>query len=88
LVLQHDIAKAGDAELRKYCEQTPEEDITEEGMREAMLMGVKDKTEKLKVKLRKMTAVANPSYGDRILQEVCAFHRSISWSCSMINVQT
>jgi hypothetical protein len=85
--VQHDIAKAGDAELQKYCEHTLDDDITEDGMRDAMLKGIKDKTEKLKVKLRKMTAVANPLYGDKFLHEVFTFY---FFHCCiyLINVQS
>ena len=42
--LQQDIAMAGDEEVKKYCENTPEEDITSDGIKQAFLKGMKDKT--------------------------------------------
>lgn len=55
--------------MKKYCEDTREEDLTSDGIKQDFLKGMKDKTTILKIKLRKMTSVANVIYGDWILQE-------------------
>lgn len=71
ILLQQEIAAAGDTAVFVYREQTSPEDVTQEGIATAMKQGIKDKTSKLMLKLGKMTAVANPVHGPEFLEEVC-----------------
>ena len=67
---QHDIASAANAAVRKYREDTPPEDVTEDGFADAMKSSIRDSTDKLYKKLSKIVAVANPNLGADWLQEV------------------
>ena len=67
---QHDIAAAADAAVRKYREDTPPEDVTDDGVADAMKSSIRDSTDKLYKRLSKIVAVANPNLGVEWLQEV------------------
>ena len=67
---QHDIAAAADAAVRKYHEDTPPEDVTDDRVADAMKSSIRDSTDKLYKKLSKIVAVANPNLGVEWLQEV------------------
>jgi hypothetical protein len=62
--------------VKKYCEVTPEADLTSDNIKQAFVKGMKDKTAALRTKLRKMTSVAISIYNDRILQEVYTLNLS------------
>jgi len=69
-VIQQDIAAAADAAVRKYYEDTTEEEKTEAGVTTVMRISTKDATDKLYKKLSKIVSIANPALGDEWLQEV------------------
>jgi hypothetical protein len=71
--LQHEIAASTDTAVRKYTEDTSVNDLTKEGVAEAMRSSIKDSTEKLYKKLSKIVSVANPALGRDWLEEVKSF---------------
>lgn len=59
-----------DAGVRKYHEDTIEEEKFDAGIAAAMRTSTKDATDKLYKKLSKIVSVANPALGDEWLEEV------------------
>jgi hypothetical protein len=68
--VKQEIAQAMDAALRKYNENTPQQDKTPEGLAHAMRAGAKEKTNKLNMKMMKLVTVANPTRRPEFLEEV------------------
>ena len=78
---QQEIYAAGDVVVRACCKQTPVEDITESSIALTMLTGMKKKIGSLKIKLGKLTSIANPIYGDKVFQHVCSNYSFILMKC-------
>ncbi len=64
------ISAAANATVRKYNEETVDDDMSKEGVAMAMWCSIKETTEKLYKKLTKIVAVANPALGRDWLEEV------------------
>jgi len=73
LTIQQEISNAADTATRKYTEVTPFEEKSNEGVANAMRVGVKEKVVKLLSKMSKLLAVAKPACGPRFLEEVLFF---------------
>ncbi len=74
LLFQQEIAAATDSAVRKYNEETAEDEMSKEGVATAMRCSIKETTEKLYKKLSKIVAVANPALGRDWLEEVQSTH--------------
>ena len=69
MLLQHEISRAADDGLRGFLEQN-DGDVTEAEKLIAMKAAVKKVTEKLRQKMNKFVAVANPELTPAWLREV------------------
>ena len=56
--------------MRAYREKNPIEDINDNDIAFAMVTGMKKKIGSLKIKLGKLTSIANPIYDDKVFQQV------------------
>jgi hypothetical protein len=68
--LQQEIAEASDDATRKYYDETPKEDKSDEGVTAAMRSAAKSKQQSFKGQFSKYLATANPKFGDKFL-DVC-----------------
>jgi hypothetical protein len=68
--LQQEILEASDDASRKYYEETPEKDRTGSGVTEVLKAAAKFKHQSFKAQFSKLTAVANPKFGDDFMDEV------------------
>jgi hypothetical protein len=62
---------------RKYYDETPKEDRSDEGVTAVMRSAAKSKQQSFKGQFSKYLAVANPKFGDKFLDEVSAFLHSL-----------
>jgi hypothetical protein len=67
--LQQEIAEASDDAARKYYDETPKEDRSDEGVTAAMRSAAKSKQQSFKGQFSKYLAIANPKFGDKFLDE-------------------
>jgi hypothetical protein len=75
--LQQEIAEASDDAAKKYYDETPKEDRSDEGVTTAMRSAAKSKQQSFKGQFSKYLAIANPKFGDKFLNEVSAFLHSL-----------
>lgn len=68
--VQQEIAVCGEKAVRFYEESTPEGDWTEEGLVAAMRASINKRIKAFRIKLGKLTTVANCNLGLEWLQEV------------------
>jgi hypothetical protein len=71
--LQQEIVEASDDATRKYYEETPKEDRSDEGVTATMRSAAKSKQQSFKGQFSKYLAITNPKFGDKFLEEVNAF---------------
>jgi len=69
-VLQQEIAHVADVVLRRYYNTIPYKDKRPKVAAHAMMVGVKEKTLKLYIKMIKLLIVVNPTYWAEFLKEV------------------
>ena len=70
MILQQEISPAADAAVRKYTENTPEEERRLEEVAHAMRAGANERTKTLKGKMGKLLVVAAPANTPEFLAEV------------------
>jgi hypothetical protein len=71
--LQQEIAEAADEAARKYYDETAQEDRSDTDVTALMRAAARSKQNSFRGQFAKHLAVANPKFGDKFLQEVCAF---------------
>jgi hypothetical protein len=71
--LQQEIAEAADEAARKYYDETDPKDISDSEVTALMRAAARSKQHSFRGQFAKHLAVANPKFGDKFLQEVCAF---------------
>ena len=71
--LQQEIAEAADEAARKYYDETEPHDRSDTDVTALMRAAARSKQQSFRGQFAKHLAVANPKFGDKFLQEVCAF---------------
>ena len=68
--MQHEISQASDIAARRYIDKTPAEERTNRGVADAMRSAAEEKVTKLRGKMGKLLAVADPAFGKEFLEQV------------------
>jgi hypothetical protein len=71
--LQQEIAEASDDAARKYYEETPKKDKSDEGVTATMRSAARSKQQSFKGQFSNYLAIANPKFRDKFFEEVNAF---------------